>query len=43
MPVIYAGGASRLRSILMKRGNVKLINRIAGCLMIGVGVWLAMS
>lgn len=39
--LIYAGGASRLRSLLVNSGNVKLVNRLAGCLMIGVGVWLA--
>ena len=41
--LIYAGGASRLRSLLVNSDNVKFINRIAGSLMLGVGVWLALS
>jgi homoserine/homoserine lactone efflux protein len=41
--LIYAGGASRLRALLINRGNVKFINRIAGSLMLGVGTWLAFS
>jgi len=41
--LIYAGGASRLRALLVNSGNVKFINRIAGSLMLGVGVWLALS
>ena len=39
--IIYASGGKALRHLLMDRGNVKLMNRIAGSLMIGVGVWLA--
>jgi len=30
-----------LRRFLMKSGNVRLMNRIAGTLMMGVGIWLA--
>ncbi|MGO1887919.1 MAG: LysE family translocator, partial [Halomonas sp.] len=30
-----------LRNVLGKSGNVRLLNRIAGTLMIGVGLWLA--
>lgn len=41
--LIYAGGASRLRALLVNSGNVRFINRFAGCLMIAVGVWLALS
>jgi len=41
--LIYAGGASRLCALLVNSGNVKFINRIAGSLMLGVGVWLALS
>ncbi|MFT5718819.1 MAG: threonine/homoserine/homoserine lactone efflux protein [Oleiphilaceae bacterium] len=41
--LIYAGGASRLRALLVNSGNVKFINRIAGSLMLTVGVWLALS
>lgn len=39
--LIYATGGKALRHFLMDRGNVKLLNRIAGSLMIGVGIWLA--
>ncbi|QLE97721.1 LysE family translocator [Neptunomonas phycophila] len=37
----YASGGQTLRRFLMKSGNVRLMNRIAGTLMMGVGVWLA--
>lgn len=39
--VVYASGGSTLRKFLQKSDNVKLMNRIAGTLMLGVGVWLA--
>ena len=39
--LIYATGGSTLRKFLQKSDNVKMINRIAGTLMIGVGFWLA--
>jgi len=39
--VIYASGGSSLRKFLQKSDNVKLINKIAGSLMMGVGIWLA--
>jgi threonine/homoserine/homoserine lactone efflux protein len=39
--VIYASGGSTLRKFLQKRDNVKLMNKTAGSLMIGVGIWLA--
>ncbi|WP_428035966.1 LysE family translocator [Amphritea sp.] len=39
--LIYASGGKALRHLLLDRGNVKLMNRIAGSLMIGVGLWLA--
>lgn len=38
---IYASGGSTLRKFLQSRDNVKLMNKIAGTLMIGVGIWLA--
>lgn len=41
--VLYAGGGRTLSHSLQKGGNVRLINRIAGTLMVGVGVWLAAS
>ncbi len=39
--VLYASGGSTLRRFLQRQANVRLINRIAGTLMMGVGVWLA--
>ncbi|TYL47372.1 LysE family translocator [Marinomonas sp. IMCC 4694] len=41
--LIYSAGGRTLKSILMKSGNVRIMNRIAGSLMIGVGVWLAIG
>lgn len=38
--VLYALGGQSLSHLLRKRENVRLMNRIAGTLMIGVGVWL---
>jgi threonine/homoserine/homoserine lactone efflux protein len=40
---LYASGGRTLRRLLARRGNVALINRIAGSLMLGVGIWLATS
>jgi Putative threonine efflux protein len=39
--LIYAAGGRSMKSLLMKNGNVKAMNRIAGTLMLMVGVWLA--
>ncbi|MBJ7551333.1 LysE family translocator [Marinomonas ostreistagni] len=41
--LIYASGGRTMRSLLMKSGNVRIMNRIAGTLMIGVGIWLALG
>jgi threonine/homoserine/homoserine lactone efflux protein len=41
--IIYASGGKTLNRVLHKSGNVKIINRIAGTLMIGVGIWLALG
>ncbi len=41
--VLYAGGGRTLSRILQRSGNVRLMNRISGTLMIGVGLWLAMG
>ncbi|MEL0637786.1 MULTISPECIES: LysE family translocator [Marinomonas] len=41
--IIYATGGRTLRSVLMKSGNVRIMNRVAGTLMICVGGWLAMG
>ncbi|MEL6091180.1 LysE family translocator [Plesiomonas shigelloides] len=39
----YAGGGQSLRYFLQKSGNVQWLNRIAGSLMIFVGIWLAVD
>ncbi|CAH0540715.1 LysE family translocator [Vibrio marisflavi] len=39
--LLYATGGRYLSQFLHKSGNVRFINRIAGTLMIGVGIWLA--
>ncbi|QBF84457.1 LysE family translocator [Shewanella maritima] len=39
----YAAGGKTLKLFLAKDGNIKLMNRIAGSLMIGVGAWLALG
>lgn len=40
---IYASGGRTLSKLLHKGENVRLMNRIAGSLMLGVGGWLALS
>lgn len=39
--LIYAGGGRTLSGLLRRGENVRLVNRIAGTLMLGVGAWLA--
>jgi len=41
--LLYAGGGRTLRSFLLQAGNVRMMNRIAGGLMVGVGIWLMCS
>lgn len=41
--IIYATGGTTLRKILQNTNNVKLINKIAGLMMMGIGVWLALG
>tara|TARA_B110000114_G_C15079925_1_gene393546 strand:- start:1923 stop:2426 length:504 start_codon:yes stop_codon:yes gene_type:complete len=41
--MIYASSGNALSKILSKTGNVQIINRVAGVLMMLVGVWLATS
>lgn len=41
--LIYASGGRTLRRFLEKSGNVRMLNRTAGTLMMGVGVWLALG
>ena len=38
--MLYAGGGKTLNHFLMKKGNVRTINNIAGTLMVGVGIGL---
>ncbi|GGA88343.1 threonine transporter RhtB [Neiella marina] len=38
--LLYASGGKTLRHLLLKPSNVRTMNRVAGSLMIGVGVWL---
>ncbi len=41
--LLYAAGGRGLRRVLGESGNVRLLNRIAGTLMLGVGLWLALG
>ena len=41
--MIYATGGQMLGIILKKQKNIQSINRLAGLLMAGVGIWLALS
>ena len=41
--VIYASGGRTLRHFLEKGGNVRMMNRFAGTLMVAVGIWLAVG
>lgn len=41
--VLYASGGRTLRHFLQKSGNVRMMNRIAGSLMMAVGIWLAIG
>lgn len=41
--LLYAHGGQGLKKLLSRRGNVRMLNRISGTLLIGVGVWLALG
>jgi homoserine/homoserine lactone efflux protein len=41
--LLYASGGKALRLLFSEEKNVRLLNRIAGSLMLCVGVWLALS
>lgn len=41
--MLYATGGKVLSHLLQKSGNVKLINRLAGLLMLCVGLWLVLG
>lgn len=41
--IIYATGGKTLRKLLQNSSNVRVINKVAGTLMMGIGIWLASS
>ena len=41
--LIYASGGKGLKTLLNKGNNIRWMNGISGTLLIGVGVWLALS
>lgn len=41
--LLYASGGRWLKQLLKNSNNVKWVNRLAGSLMIGVGIWLALG
>ena len=41
--MLYALGGKTLRQVLMKEGGLDWLNRIAGSLMLAVGLWLMAS
>ncbi|WP_444997679.1 LysE family translocator [Aliikangiella sp. IMCC44359] len=40
---LYATGGKTLRQLISNSDNVRLLNRVSGTLMIGVGIWLALG
>ena len=41
--VLYSNGGRSLSRLLEKGGNVRLLNRISGLMMIAVGIWLGLG
>lgn len=41
--ILYAGGGKSLNYLLQKRGNIQIINRVAGTSMLLVGIWLGIA
>lgn len=41
--LLYAHGGQSLKRLLSRGGNVRILNRISGTLLIGVGIWLALG
>ncbi len=41
--LLYATGGRTLRNLLQQRGNVMIMNRVAGSLMLGVALWLVFA
>lgn len=40
---LYASGGHTLKHLLANRGNVKIINRVSGSIMIALGIWLILG
>lgn len=41
--MLYASGGKTLKHLLGNSGNIKLVNRLSGSLMMIIGLWLALS
>ena len=41
--MLYASGGKTLAKLLSSKANVQLLNKISGCLMMAVAVWLALG
>ncbi len=41
--IIYATGGKTLRKLLQNSSNVRFINKVAGFMMMGIGIWLALT
>ena len=41
--LIYASGGRGLKTLLNKGNNIRWMNGVSGTLLIGVGIWLALS
>jgi len=41
--VLYASGGRSLKHLLGNSGNIKVVNRVSGSLMIAIGLWLALG
>ena len=41
--LLYATGGRTLKHLLANRGNIKIVNRVSGSLMIAIGIWLILG
>jgi homoserine/homoserine lactone efflux protein len=41
--MLYALGGKSLRTFIQRKNNIKIMNRMTGTVMIGIGVWLALG
>ncbi len=41
--MLYASGGKTLKHMLGNSGNIKLVNRVSGSLMMAIGLWLALG